>query len=69
MSKAGCLYVNAVMEYFYNTFKREYLNIHHFKNNNESDLAFYEFINIKYNHMRPHRYNRALTPYALGCAV
>lgn len=69
MSKAGCPCDNAVMERFYNTFKHEYLNIHDFKNNAELDQGVYEFIYIKYNHIRPHRYNSGLTPYAARCAA
>jgi transposase InsO family protein len=69
MSKAGCPYDNAVMERFYNTFKHEYLNIHHFKNNDDLDQGVYDFIYIKYNHIRPHRYNNGLTPYAARCAA
>ena len=69
MSKAGCPYDNAVMERFYNTFKHEYLNIYHFKSNDELDQGVYEFIYIKYNHIRLHRYNGGLTPYAALCAA
>ena len=69
MSKAGCPIVsfticdNAVMERFYNTFKHEYFNIHQFKNNNDLDQGVYDFIYIKYNYIRPHRYNNGLTLY------
>ncbi len=69
MSKAGCPYDNAVMERFYNTFKNEYLNIHRFKTNEALDQGVYDFVYIKYNYIRPHRYNGGLTPYAARCAA
>jgi len=69
MSKAGCLYNNVVIERFYNTFKHEYLDIHYFKNTDDLDQGLYDFVYIKYNHIRPHRYNSGLMLYAARCAV
>jgi transposase InsO family protein len=69
MSKAGCPYDNAVMERFYNTLKNEYLNLHRFKSNTELDQGLYDFVYIKYNYKRPHRYNNGLPPYVARCAA
>ena len=64
MSKAGCPYDNAPMERFYNTLKNEYFNIHTFKSLEDLDRGIYEFINVKYNYKRPHRYNGGQPPCA-----
>ena len=69
MSNEGYPYDNAVIERFYHTFKNEYLNIHRFKTNEALDQGVYDFVYIKYNHIRPHRYNGGLTPYAARCAA
>ena len=69
MSKAGCPYDNAVMERFYNTLKHEFYYLYKFASNNILDERVYEFIYEKYNHLRPHRANGGLTPYAARCCV
>jgi len=69
MSHAGCPYDNAPMELFYNTLKNEYFNLHTFNSSDELDRGIYEFVYVKYNHVRPHSYNRGLTPYAARCAA
>ena len=69
MSKAGCPYDNAVMERFYNTLKNEYLNLRRFKTNTELDQGLYDFVYIKYNYKRPHRYNNGLPPYVARCVA
>lgn len=64
MSKAGCPYDNAPMERFYNTLKNEYFNIHTFKSLEELDQGIYDFVYVKYNYKRPHRYNGGQPPCA-----
>lgn len=63
MSHAGCPYDNAPMERFYNTLKNEYFNLYAFNSPEKMDQGIYEFIYVKYNHVRPHSYNEGLTPY------
>lgn len=60
MSRAGCPYDNAPMERFYNTLKNEYFNIHKFNSTEELDKGIYDFILVKYNHLRPHSYNNGI---------
>lgn len=67
MSKAGCPYDNAVMERFYNTLKHEFYYLYKFDSNDILDQKLYEFVYGKYNHVRPHRANGGLTPYAARC--
>lgn len=67
MSKAGCPYDNAVMERFYNTLKHEFYYLYKFDSNDVLDQKLYEFVYGKYNHVRPHRANGGLTPYAARC--
>src|SRR5660397_106139 len=69
MSRAGCPYDNAPMERFYNTLKHEYFNLYSFNSADELDQGIYEFIYMKYNHIRPHSYNGGRTPYAARYAA
>ena len=69
MSHAECPYDNAPMERFYNTLKHEFFNIYSFDSVDELDQKIYEFIYIKYNHLRPHSFNGGLTPSAARCAA
>ena len=69
MSNAGCPYDNAPMERFYNTLKNEFFNLYHFKSTEELDQKLYDFVYVKYNHVRPHSYNGGLTPYAARCTA
>ena len=69
MSRAGCPYDNAPMERFYNTLKHEYFNLYSFNSADELDQGIYEFIYMKYNHVRPHSYNGGRTPYAARYAA
>lgn len=69
MSHAGCPYDNAPMERFYNTLKNEYFNLYTFNSAEELDQGIYEFVYVKYNHSRPHSYNKGLTPHAARCAA
>jgi transposase InsO family protein len=64
MSKAGCPYDNAPMECFYNTLKNEYFNIHTFKSLEDLNQGIYDFVYVKYNDKRPHRYNGGQPPCA-----
>ena len=67
LSQAGCPYDNAVMERFYNTLKHEFYYLYKFDSNDILDQKLYEFVYGKYNHVRPHRANGGLTPYAARC--
>lgn len=69
MSGAGCPYDNAPVERFYNTLKNEFFNLYSFRSSDELDQGIYEFIYVKYNHIRPHSYNGGRTPYATRCAA
>ncbi len=69
MSHAGCPYDNAPMERFYNTLKNEYFNLYEFNSADELDQGIYEFVYVKYNHVRPHSYNGGLTPFAVRSAA
>ncbi|WMJ77211.1 MULTISPECIES: DDE-type integrase/transposase/recombinase [unclassified Sedimentibacter] len=69
MSRADCPYDNAPMERFYNTLKNEHFNLYSFRSQAELDKGIYDFIYVKYNHLRPHSYNNGLTPYAARCAA
>lgn len=69
MSRTGCPYDNAPMERFYNTLKNEYFNLFTFNSSDELNQGIYEFVYVKYNHVRPHSYNGGLTPYKARCAV
>ncbi|WP_442871360.1 integrase core domain-containing protein [Anaerotignum sp.] len=65
----GCPYDNAPMERFYNTLKNEYFNLFTFNSSDEMNRGIYEFVYGKYNHVRPHSYNKGLTPYKARCAI
>lgn len=69
MSRAGCPYDNAVMERFFNTLKHEFYYLYKFDSNDVLDQRLYEFVYVKYNHLRPHRANNGLSPYAARCRI
>lgn len=69
MSHAGCPYDNAPMERFYNTLKNEFFHLYSFDSTEKLDQGIYDFVYVKYNHVRPHSYNGGLTPRAARCAV
>lgn len=62
MSRAGCPYDNAPMERYYNTLKNEYLNIFTFKTIEELYEGITDYSYVKYNHKRPHSFNKGLPP-------
>ncbi|XOW05405.1 integrase core domain-containing protein [Streptococcus thermophilus] len=51
----------------YNTLKHEFYYLYMFDSNDILDQKLYEFVYGKYNHVRPHRANGGLTPYAARC--
>lgn len=69
MNGAGCPYDNAPVESFYNKLKNEYFNLYSFHSPDELDRGIYEFVYVKYNHVRLHSYNGGRTPYAARCAA
>lgn len=69
MSRGGCPYDNAPVERFYNTLKNEFFNLYSFRSSEELDQGIYEFVYVKYNHVRPHSYNEGRTPSATRCAA
>ena len=68
MSRAGCPYDNALMESFLGTLKNEYISQHHFKDDESLNKGIYEEIYCWYNHVRPHSYNKGITPFMKRCA-
>lgn len=62
MSRAGCPQDNAVMERFYGTLKYEFFHLFTFKTQEICDQQTYDFVYVKYNYKRPHRYNNGLPP-------
>ena len=69
MSKAGCPYGNAPMERYFNTLKNEEIYLHHYHEEQELYDAVEDFAYVKYNHVRPHAYNRYRTPFEARYAV
>ena len=67
MSRAGCPYDNAPMESFFGTLKNEYISQHHFKDDERLNKGIYEEIYCWYNHVRPHSYNKGITPFIKRC--
>ena len=63
MSRAGCPYDNAPMERYYNTFKCELIYLYNFHNDEELNKATNDFAYVWYNHIRPHSFNKGLTPF------
>ena len=63
MSKAGCPYDNAPMERYFNTFKNKLIYLFYFKDDNLLNKAVYDYAYSGYNHIRPHSFNRVLTPF------
>jgi len=63
MSKAGCPYDNAPMERFYHTFKSELIKPTIFTSEADLDERTTEYIFLWYNKLRPHSYNKHLTPF------
>ena len=61
VSKAGCLYDNAPMERFYNTFKNCFYYRFIFDSDEMLDEMTKRYVNW-YNYVRPHSYNDYLTP-------
>lgn len=57
------------MQRIYNTIKNEYFNLYSFRSSDELDEGIYEFVNVKYNYVRPQFYYGGLSPYAVHCAV
>jgi Transposase and inactivated derivatives len=62
MNRAGCPCDNAPMERFFNTLKTELINRYHFRTDEELSTAINEFVYVWYNQVRPHSYNKYLTP-------
>ena len=62
MSRAGCPYDNAPMERFFNTLKHEFFHLYNFRSIEILNEKTYDFIYVKYNNQRPHRYNNGLPP-------
>ena len=62
MSRAGCPGDNSPMERFFNTFKHEFFNLFSFKSIDDLNFATYDFVNVNYNYLRPHRYNNGIPP-------
>lgn len=63
MSKAGYPYDNAPMERYYNTLKTDLIYLHHYHSDEDLDTAVDDFAYFWYNHVRPHSYNKYLTPF------
>ena len=63
MSKAGCPYDNAPMERYFNTFKNELIYLFYFKDDDLLNKAVYDYAYSWYNHLRPHSFNKGLTPF------
>ncbi len=63
MSKIGCPYDNAPMERYFNTFKNELVYRNKYKDEESFDKAVNRYAFIWYNHIRPHTYNKGLTPF------
>ena len=61
VSKAGCLYDNAPMERFYNTFKSCFYYRFTFESTEMFDEMTKQYVNW-YNYVRPYSYNDYLTP-------
>lgn len=61
MSKAGCLYDNAPIERFYNTFKSCFYYRFTFESIEMLDEMTKRYVNW-YNYVRPHFYSNYLTP-------
>lgn len=63
MSKAGCPYDNAPMEWFYKTFKNELVYRYRFMNAKALDDAVAQYVFVWYNHVIPQSYNDWITPF------
>ena len=63
MSKAGCPYDNAPMERYFNTLKTEHIYLHEYEDEDSLYRAVEEFAYVHYNHVRPHTYNKKMTPF------
>lgn len=61
VSRAGCPYDNAPMERYFNTLKSELINQHYYHTEEELYTSVEEFAYVKYNHIRPHSYNKNKT--------
>ena len=61
LSKKGCPYDNAVAEATYKTIKTEFIFNNKFKNIEELNYKFLEYVNW-YNNFRTHKYLNYLAP-------
>ena len=68
-SRKGNPYDNAPMERYFNTLKNEEIYLHHYHEEQELYDAVEDFAYVKYNHVRPHAYNRYRTPFEARYAV
>ncbi|WP_416451317.1 integrase core domain-containing protein [Lactococcus lactis] len=59
--------INSAKQTVNNTLKHEFYYLYKFDSNDILDQKLYEFVYGKYNHVRPHRANGGLTPYAARC--
>lgn len=62
MGRVGCPGDNAVIERFFNTFKNEHYKHYSFDSIEKLDKSTYDFMLIKYNHLRPHSFNNGKPP-------
>ncbi len=69
MSGAGTPYDNAPMERYYNTLKAELIYQYHFNTDKELNDAVNQFAYSWYNQIRPHSFNRYMTPYKKRCVA
>ena len=64
MGAVGCAYDNAVAEAFFAGLKKELVHRTEFPTREHAILAVANYIEIFYNHQRPHQTNNYLTPAA-----
>ena len=69
MSRAGCPYDNAPMERYFNTLKNELICHHYYRSEKQLYLAVSDFAFLWYNHIRPHAFNKGLTPFQKRCSA
>ena len=62
MSRAGNPYDNAPIERFFNTLKCEFYYLYDFNTFETLKKCLNKFVFARYNHSRPHTFNKGLTP-------
>jgi hypothetical protein len=63
------IYTVLFLEPYFNTLKNELICHHYYRSEKQLYLAVSDFAFLWYNHIRPHAFNKGLTPFQKRCSA